>query len=110
MGKKIYYKKIDEIHKLGFCLRKEYEIKKADNKINGITYRLLNALKTKNSNKFMDTLLNAYMYIRKPIPTEFIEGLKDEAKLQTIGYAFLLGLQGDTSKLESNEEGAVNNE
>ncbi|WP_125154894.1 type I-B CRISPR-associated protein Cas8b1/Cst1 [Clostridium rectalis] len=110
MGKKVYYKKIDEIQKLGFCLRKDYENKKADNKINGITYRLLNALKTKNSNRFMDTLLNAYMYIRKPIPTEFIEGLKDEAKLQTIGYAFLLGLQGDNFKLESNEEGAVNNE
>ncbi|ENJ9653568.1 type I-B CRISPR-associated protein Cas8b1/Cst1 [Clostridium botulinum] len=110
MGKKVYYKKIDEIQKLGFCLRKDYENKKADNKINGITYRLLNALKTKNSNRFMDTLLNAYMYIRKPIPTEFIEGLKDEAKLQTIGYAFLLGLQGDNFKLESNEEGAVNND
>ncbi|EJO5348991.1 type I-B CRISPR-associated protein Cas8b1/Cst1 [Clostridium botulinum] len=110
MGKKVYYKKIDEIQKLGFCLRKDYENKKADNKINGITYRLLNALKTKNSNRFMDTLLNAYMYIRKPIPTEFIEGLKDEAKLQTIGYAFLLGLQGDNFKLESNEEGVVNNE
>ncbi|MGO5093021.1 type I-B CRISPR-associated protein Cas8b1/Cst1 [Clostridium sp. LCP25S3_F10] len=110
MGKKVYYKKIDDIQKLGFCLRKDYENKKADNKINGITYRLLNALKTKNSNRFMDTLLNAYMYIRKPIPTEFIEGLKDEAKLQTIGYAFLVGLQGDTSKLENNEEGAVNNE
>ncbi|EPY2302651.1 type I-B CRISPR-associated protein Cas8b1/Cst1 [Clostridium sporogenes] len=110
MGKKVYYKKIDEIQKLGFYLRKDYENKKADNKINGITYRLLNALKTKNSNRFMDTLLNAYMYIRKPIPTEFIEGLKDEAKLQTIGYAFLLGLQGDNFKLESNEEGAVNND
>ncbi|NFM16219.1 type I-B CRISPR-associated protein Cas8b1/Cst1 [Clostridium sporogenes] len=110
MGKKVYYKRIDEIQKLGFCLRKDYENKKADNKINGITYRLLNALKTKNSNRFMDTLLNAYMYVRKPIPTEFIEGLKDEAKLQTIGYAFLLGLQGDNFKLESNEEGAVNNE
>ncbi|AUN00934.1 type I-B CRISPR-associated protein Cas8b1/Cst1 [Clostridium botulinum] len=111
MGKKIYYKKIDGIQQMGFCLRKEYEDKKAGNKINGITYRLLNALKTKNSNRFMDTLLNAYMYIKKPIPTEFIEGLKDEAKLQTIGYAFLLGVQGDNFKLESNEkEGVVNNE
>ncbi|KRU26833.1 CRISPR-associated protein Cas8a1/Cst1 [Clostridium sporogenes] len=111
MGKKVYYKKIDEIQKLGFYLRKDYENKKADNKINGITYRLLNALKTKNSNRFMDTLLNAYMYIGKLIPTEFIEGLKDEAKLQTIGYAFLLGLQGDNFKLEGNEkEEVVNNE
>ncbi|MGU9537415.1 type I-B CRISPR-associated protein Cas8b1/Cst1 [Clostridium tepidum] len=108
MGKKIYYKKIDEIQKLGFYLRKDYENQKADNKINGITYRLLNALKTKNSNRFMDTLLNTYMYIKKPIPVEFIEGLKDEAKLQTIGYAFLLGLQGNN--FESSKEGVINND
>ncbi|PGA50867.1 hypothetical protein COL84_29055, partial [Bacillus pseudomycoides] len=75
-----------------------------ENKLSGITYRLLNALKLKNSHRFMDTLVNAYMYKGQQIPMNFVQALHDEMKFQTIGYAFLLGLQGEQQKLEKGEE------
>ncbi|RKD24801.1 CRISPR-associated protein Cst1 [Caminicella sporogenes DSM 14501] len=104
MGRGIYYKEIDQIQQIGFDLRKAYKEKNAENKINGISYRLLNALKTKNSSKFMETLFNAYMYLNKAIPVKFIDVLKDEDKFQTIGYSFLLGLQGEIGKLDFDKE------
>lgn len=103
-GKMISYNTIDKLQQLGFELRKAYEAKNSKNKINGISYRLLNALKTKNTNKFMDTLINAYMYLNKEIPIEFVDGLKDEDRFQTLGYSFLLGLQGESGKRDSNKE------
>lgn len=110
-GKAISYDKIDQIQQMGFRLRQTYTEKKAENKINGISYRLLNALKTKNTAKFMESLINAYMYLNKPIPTEFVDGLKDVDRFQTIGYSFLLGLQGESgihNKKNDNKEDAAN--
>ncbi|SHH83075.1 CRISPR-associated protein Cst1 [Caloranaerobacter azorensis DSM 13643] len=103
-GKMISYNTIDKLQQLGFELKKAYEAKNSKNKISGISYRLLNALKTKNTDKFMDTLINAYMYLNKEIPIEFIEGLKDEDRFQTLGYSFLLGLQGENGKKELDKE------
>ncbi len=110
-GKMVYYKNIDSCKKYGLSLREEYTQKKATNKLSGITYRLLNALKTKNVSKFMDTLLSAYMYLNKAIPTTFIEGLKDIEKFQTLGYAFLLGLQGQevSGNLSVDKKGDIAN-
>lgn len=105
MGKQgVYYKDIDKIQQLGYELREVYKNKKADNKMSGICYRLLNALKTKNQNRFMDTLVNAYMYGGKQIPVILLDALKGNNKLQTVGYAFILGLQGESGKLNSGEE------
>lgn len=99
---KMYYKQIDQFQGYGVQLRGAYA--KNENKLSGITYRLLNALKLKNSHRFMDTLINAYMYKGKQIPKDFIQALHDETKFQTIGYAFLLGLQGEYVKTEKGEE------
>ncbi|KYH34087.1 CRISPR-associated protein [Clostridium tepidiprofundi DSM 19306] len=105
MGKQgVYYKDIDKIQQLGYELREVYKSKKADNKMGGICYRLLNALKTKNQNKFMDTLVNSYMYAGKQIPVILLDALKGDNKLQTVGYAFILGLQGENGKLNSVKE------
>ena len=102
MGKQgVYYKDIDKIQQLGYDLREVYKNKKADNKMSGICYRLLNALKTKNQNRFMDTLVNAYMYGGKQIPVILLDALKGDNRLQSVGYAFILGLQGENGKLDS---------
>ncbi|PEJ36426.1 type I-B CRISPR-associated protein Cas8b1/Cst1 [Bacillus pseudomycoides] len=98
----VYYKQINQFQEYGFQLRKTYVGN--ENKLSGITYRLLNALKLKNSHRFMDTLVNAYMYKGQQIPMNFVQALHDEMKFQTIGYAFLLGLQGEQQKLEKGEE------
>nr|WP_243182594.1 type I-B CRISPR-associated protein Cas8b1/Cst1 [Clostridium gasigenes] len=90
---KVWHKDVDKFRDYGIKLRQIYG-KNDENKIPGISYRLQNALKVKNEAKFLDTLLNAYTSRKQPIPVDFIEALKDINKFQTIGYAFLIGLQG----------------
>lgn len=106
---KIDDKLINNCRSYGYYLRKSYVEKGGKNKLGGISYKLLNALKTKNVSRFMDTLFNAYMYLSNPIPSTFIEALKDKENFQTIGYAFLLGLQGGDGKADKeNKEDVVN--
>ncbi len=97
----------------GRKLAYNYKVRNASNKLGGITYRLLNALKTKDTGKFMDTFINAHLYAAREgeliIPPQMTEALTDEDKLQTLGYAFVLGLRsglspkGDKKEEEENE-------
>ncbi|AYE33258.1 type I-B CRISPR-associated protein Cas8b1/Cst1 [Clostridium septicum] len=103
---KVWYKDIDKFRDYGIKLRQIYG-RNDENKIPGIAYRLQNALKVKNESRFMDTLLNAYTSRKQPIPIDFIEALKDVNKFQTIGYAFLIGLQGGLEN--RNQENNGNN-
>ncbi len=83
---------VKEGNRQGYFLRQGYKDKKADSKLNGIAYRLLNALKVNSTSMFMDTLLNCYLYVSKPVPSIILEGLKDDEAFKTIGYAFVSGL------------------
>lgn len=105
-SKMVYYKEIDNFRDYGLKLRDSYTKgnSSAKNKLPGITYRLLNALKTKDTSRFMETLINAYLYLGKQIPTDFVNGLKDIEKFQTIGYSFLIGLQGENGKEDDNSK------
>lgn len=112
-SKMVYFKDIDNFKDYGLKLRDAYtKGNSSKNKLPGITYRLLNALKTKDTSRFMETLINAYLYLGKQIPTDFINGLKDIDRFQTIGYSFLIGLQGEEGKenKDSKVEGEVQNE
>lgn len=104
-GSKVYYKDVERFKDYGMNLKKVYG-KEGENKIPGILYRLQNALKVKNEARFMDTLLNAYTSKKQMIPVDFIQALQDTDKFQTIGYAFLIGLQGMEvpNKNEENKE------
>ncbi|PZX05806.1 CRISPR-associated protein Cst1 [Psychrobacillus insolitus] len=86
------FEELEKVRNIGFYLKKQYYGQ--ENKLGGISYRLLNALKVKNPNKFMETLIQAYSYKKVAIPIVFVQALSDQEKFQTIGYAFLLGLQG----------------
>lgn len=104
-----HYMTQEELKKIrinGYYLKQAYKGQEA--KLNGVSYRLLNALKVKNPSKFMDTLIQAYSYKKLPIPMIFTQGLNDIVKFQTIGYAFLIGLHG-YEKLE-DEKGETTNE
>lgn len=103
-GKEMKLEDISRFNSYGLKLREVYVSKDSEGKLSGITYRLLNALKTKDSAKFMETLINAYMYMKLRIPSEFSKGLKDEDLLQNIGYAFLIGLQGENGNKKDNVE------
>ena len=76
----------------GYYLKEAYKSKKSENKLSGISYRLLNALKTNNKNMFMDTVLNCYLYTGKIIPMFITDCLRDDAVFKTLGYAFVSGL------------------
>lgn len=101
----------EELRKIrisGYYLKQAYRGQEA--KLNAISYRLLNALKVKNPNKFMDTIFQAYSYKKNEklaIPTFFIQALNDIEKFQTIGYAFLIGLNG-YEKSEDEKEDTTN--
>ena len=76
----------------GYYLREKYRSKGAVDKLGGISYRLLNSLKTNNKDSFMDTLLNCYLYAKLPVPEVFLDTLRSEEEFKTIGYAFVAGL------------------
>lgn len=76
----------------GYYLKEAYKSKNSENKLNGISYRLLNALKTNNKNMFMDTVLNCYLYTDKMIPQFITDCLRDDNVFKTLGYAFVTGL------------------
>lgn len=76
----------------GYYLREKYRSKGAIDKLSGISYRLLNSLKTNNTDSFMDTLLNCYLYAKLPVPEVFLDTLRSEESFKTIGYAFVSGL------------------
>ncbi|TAH60693.1 MAG: hypothetical protein EWM50_06445 [Gottschalkiaceae bacterium] len=101
-----FKRKVDLSKYFGLQLRESYIAKGNEKKMEGISYRLLNAIKTKNSSRFADILINAYMYVEKEIPSIFIDTLKEKELLQSYGYGFLLGLQGNSKKNnnESKEE------
>jgi CRISPR-associated protein Cst1 len=92
-------KKILALKHLGLALKKGYH--EQSNKIPGIAYRLLNHLKTKNINGFMDIMINCHMHIGIEVPTLFVECIDDMERFQAYGYAFLLGFTGQ----EYNPEG-----
>lgn len=87
-------KKIYAMKGFGVKLRDEYKKKGEDNKHSGIAYRLLNYLKTKNPNGFLDVVINCHMHVGKEIPTLFVEAIDHIDRFQAYGYSFLLGFTG----------------
>ena len=83
---------IKKANRDGYFLRKEYKDRKAESKLSGISYRLLNALKVNSKDMFMDTILNCYLYVQKTVPQVLLDGLTDDTAFKTIGYAFISGL------------------
>lgn len=103
---------LSKIRNYGYHLKAAYQGR--ESKLNGISYRLLNALKVKNAHKFMETLIQAYSYKGLAIPTAFVQALQDSEAFQTIGYAFLIGLHGYNGQKEQkgeqeNEKAGINN-
>ena len=91
----------------GYYLRENFKKKDAENKLNGICYKILNALKTNNIDSFMDTLLNCYLYVGTSVPKIFTDTLIDENNFKTIGYAFMNGLIGERENKTKENEGGV---
>lgn len=97
-----------EANAAGYYLRIAYINKKAEHKIPGLCYRILNGIKTNNRKMVMDTILNAYMYIESPFPNIIPRLLNSDENLEQIGYGFVTGFfyakQNENSKADGGEE------
>lgn len=99
MNPKYYYK----IAKVGNEYRKKMEITgKADPTI-GISYKMLNALKTQNCNQFLDIIIRLSNALNMIVPDQLVRAIGNEDEFKNIGYAFVLGFRGGYyDKEESN--------
>lgn len=95
-------KKIKLIYMRGLELNKYYEDNKAENKIDSIAYRLLNAAKANNKKDFMDTLIRVHLNAGKEIPSIFLDIMTEkDLAFEEIAHAFVSGL---ISKVYSKDE------
>ncbi|MBP2639598.1 MAG: cas8a1 [Firmicutes bacterium] len=78
---------------------------KNENKVRGLSYKLLNALKVKDSHEFMDTVLRNYIGLGAKMPNGFVEVLKDENSFLNFGYAFVTGLNGGLTQKDETVGG-----
>ncbi|EHR3849324.1 TPA: type I-B CRISPR-associated protein Cas8b1/Cst1 [Listeria monocytogenes] len=95
------------VQSCGTKFKEGYVNKKSENKIAGITYKLLNSLKINDKDGFMDTLLNSYSYLAIPIPNVFMNIFLNDEAFKSVGYAFMLGVGGELTK---NKEGGKTDE
>ena len=96
-------KQIKYVKNLGVELKAKYVSLNATNKIEAITHRLLNSIRTNDKNRFSETIIKAHMYVGSQISDVFVNALTDDESLKTLGYAFVLGLQGYNKKDEETQ-------
>lgn len=103
-------KKLRVIYYLGCDVHDHYVNENSKNKIDGVSYKLLNSVKVGNKNDFMDTVIRIFMSAKKQIP-EFILDIEVEKDLdfESIGHAFISGLvsgkyEGKDKLLNEKEE------
>ncbi len=93
----------DELSKIrssGWYFKQGYENSR---KVDGIVYKLLNALKISNRDAFMDVILNCYAYLDKQVPKSMIQIFESDERFKTIGYTFVSGIIGENTKNEKGE-------
>lgn len=96
-------KKLQVVKFAGHEIHDYYVNTNSKNKINGIAYKLLNAVKVGNKKDFMDTVLRVFMSAEKSVPSVFIEIMAEkDLDFESIGHAFITGLISE--KYEVNKE------
>lgn len=105
MGSEVDDKKLKFIYMRGMELNKYFTTNGAENKINGIAYRLLNASKSNNKKEFMDTLIRIHLTAEKEIPSIFLDIMAEkELDFEEIAQSFIAGfISKGSSKKENNE-------
>lgn len=96
---------IDWLYKDGIMIAKIYHDNKMENKLSGISYRLLNSIKAGNKDEFMDSILRIYLSVDLPVPKNMLEAIREEKlSFSQVGHSFLTGLNGYYKK---EKEGAI---
>ncbi|WP_339110705.1 type I-B CRISPR-associated protein Cas8b1/Cst1 [Clostridioides difficile] len=90
---KMDYKKLRKIYESGCEIHDYYIDKNAKNKIEGITYKILNLIKVGNKNDFMQTILRIFSPSEKIPPEEILQiFIEKDLDFESIGHAFISGL------------------
>lgn len=88
-----FEKKINLLYMKGSEISKILRVKGKENKIQGISYRLLNATKSGNKQEFMDTAIRVFMSVDMEIPMVLLDILKEELlDFEDISHALISGL------------------
>lgn len=96
-------KTIWHVYHLGNELKTELRNRDAENKINSIAFRLLNAVRSNDSSTFLNIILRLYMGYDKEVPKILVNTLEGKEKFQVIGHSYINGLLGETFKQENNK-------
>lgn len=85
--------KLSVLYNLGIEIHEKLKAKGEENKLNGYTYKMLNAIRAGNKTELMDTILRIHMSMEKDVSPIFIEIMKDTSlDFESIGHSFLSGL------------------
>lgn len=104
---------LESLDLLGRVLRYVHLKEGCENKIDGVTYAMLNAITSKNKKKFQEVFIRSYLYFQMNIPNELAEAMRDDELWQDYGIAFICGFRGSYNKEESendNTDGGNKNE
>ncbi|MBX0312134.1 MAG: type I-B CRISPR-associated protein Cas8b1/Cst1 [Sulfurihydrogenibium sp.] len=95
-GKKMELKdkSLRAMYMQGQDLLKRLKVRGAENKIQSIAYKLLNALKIGDVNQFMDVMTRVCIAYDLEIPYLLTKALQDKDNFYLLGYSFLNGLLG----------------
>lgn len=101
-------KQVNFVRYMGEQLREQFVTEmggaeNAHNRLRGYAYYLLNALKGRDVHRFLDTVVRMYVGIGKPMPSVFAKGLADEQLFLRLGYAYIIGLKGETKNDQSSK-------
>ncbi|MFZ5948365.1 MAG: type I-B CRISPR-associated protein Cas8b1/Cst1 [Stygiobacter sp.] len=96
-------KTIWHIYHLGNELKTELTNRNAENKINGIAFRLLNSVRANDVSTFLNVILRLYMSYDKEVPKVLVNTLSGSEQFQVIGHSFINGLLGESIKAENKQ-------
>lgn len=96
---KIEENKLTKVRGCGMHLRMGYD---NENKAKSLAYKMLEAIRTNNIDRFMELLLNAYLYLDKTVPKIFIETQSETEVFKDYAFAFIAGLIGKSEKEQNN--------
>lgn len=85
--------KLRIIYYLGCDIHDYFVNKNSKNKIDGVSYKLLNSVKVGNKSDFMDTIIRVFMSAEKQIPAFILDiEIEKDLDFESIGHAFISGL------------------
>ena len=100
--KRMLKKEIEQAKTLGLKLKAELVGKKLEGKLSSLNYKLINSLRTNNSDRFLDTILDIHMYLNREVPEEILKVKFSDENFKDFGYSYLLGLNLEIKKDDEN--------